>query len=361
MTRSVPEPATGAPPHGHTRWIRHVSGIPTPLIFLGSVAIAVLLLWRQGSFADVVDAARRADGWTIVAALVLYLLSLALLCVRWHLLLRMIKGESNFPRASEAFLTSVVINYAAPIGLAVPTRAALTKRALGLSATETGAVVFWEIILDVILLLLASMLWLLFIGGDIGRLGNPSDGQVAGAATVVIFGIAVLIVAALLVRRQARWWNQLRRSARHTLLYPSERPRAAAYAFFASTLYWVIQCAVLWLLLSALTTDAAVLLALGLVGLPVLVGMLSPVPGGAGIREALMLGVARVHDADSGAVLLAALTYRVALFLAIPVLYLIVRLWLSTRREPPLPPESAPPTRPRHGTLAAATEDPSPS
>jgi uncharacterized membrane protein YbhN (UPF0104 family) len=57
--------------------------------------------------------------------------------------------------------------------------------------------------------------------------------------------------------------------------------------------------------------------------------MLSPVPGGAGVREALMLAVARVHGADGASVLLAAVTYRVALFASIPILYALVRVWLT--------------------------------
>ena len=97
------------------------------------------------------------------------------------------------------------------------------------------------------------------------------------------------------------------------------------------------QAAVMWLLLRALDVDPSATLVLGLISLPILVGMLSPVPGGAGIREALMLGVARVHNADSAAVLLAALTYRIALFASIPVLYAGVRFWISRSPQPVLP------------------------
>lgn len=357
MTRAARDSRPPAHARAHRGPLQRLAAIPTPLIFAASVVVAVLLLWRQGSFGDVADAARRADGWVIAGALALYLASLALLSLRWHLLLRMIKGASDFPRAAEAFLTSVVINYAAPIGLAVPSRAALTKRALGLSATETGAAVFWEIALDVAILGVASLIWIVLIGGDLGRIGSPSDGQLLAGAVVIVGGLAAVTVAAIIVRRQARWWNPLRRGAKSTALYPGERPREAATAVIASAAYWLTQCAVLWLLLTALTDDASFALALGLVGLPVLVGMLSPVPGGAGIREAMMLGAARVHDADSGAVLLAALTYRVALFLAIPVLYLLVRLWLSARHEPPIPPEPFSPPPPGHGTMTPATKD----
>jgi uncharacterized protein (TIRG00374 family) len=93
--------------------------------------------------------------------------------------------------------------------------------------------------------------------------------------------------------------------------------------------YWLLQGVVLWLLLEAFGVDAKTTLVLGLISLPVLAGMLSPVPGGAGVREALMVVVANRAGVDTAGVLVAAVSYRVALFAAIPVLYAGVRLWLS--------------------------------
>ncbi|MGH2558455.1 MAG: lysylphosphatidylglycerol synthase transmembrane domain-containing protein [Thermomicrobiales bacterium] len=335
---------------GHGGLLRRLAAIPTPLVFLFSVGIALAILWRQGSFSDVIDAARRANALAIAAGLLLYLISLALLSVRWHILVVMINGVSRLPRAAEAFLTSVVVNYAAPIGLAVPTRAALTKRALGLSAGQTGAVALWEVALDVAVLSLLTLVWLVIIRSDAGELGRPSDGQLTAGAAVVVAGVLLLVAAALYLRRKSRWWGRLRHLVQHTATYPLRRPRVAALAAGASIVYWLGQAIVLWLLLEALTDDASPSLALGVVSIPVLVGMLSPVPGGAGIREALMLAVARVHDADTGAVLLAALAYRVALFAAIPVLYAGVRIWLSVDGP-------ASPTAPGRGTMSAAAPD----
>jgi uncharacterized membrane protein YbhN (UPF0104 family) len=65
--------------------------------------------------------------------------------------------------------------------------------------------------------------------------------------------------------------------------------------------------------------------------LPILIGMLSPVPGGAGVREALMIAVASVHGANEANVLLAGVTYRIALFAAIPILYGIIRILIALR------------------------------
>jgi len=72
-------------------------------------------------------------------------------------------------------------------------------------------------------------------------------------------------------------------------------------------------------------------LILGLTTLPILIGMLSPVPGGAGVREALMIAVASVHGASEANVLLAGVTYRIALFAAIPALYGIIRVLIAMR------------------------------
>ena len=92
---------------------------------------------------------RDAEPWQIGAILLAYAVSIFVLGLRWHALVRMVGGTSPWTASSEVFLTSVIVNYAAPIGLAVPTRAALTVRDLRLPLMQSGAVVAWEAALDV--------------------------------------------------------------------------------------------------------------------------------------------------------------------------------------------------------------------
>jgi uncharacterized protein (TIRG00374 family) len=115
---------------------------------------------------------------------------------------------------------------------------------------------------------------------------------------------------------------------RTVLASPGRDPVLAVLALGISVLYWSAQGVVLWTLLRAVTGQSDPMLALGFVTLPVVLGMLSGLPGGAGIREALMVAVAKVYGADPAAALVAAVTYRLALFAAIPLLYGAVRLWL---------------------------------
>jgi len=313
-------------------FIHAFARIPTPLIFVGAVGIAFILLWQQGKLGDVEHAIRGADIWVIVAGLLLYLAGMALASYRWHVLVIMAKGVSEFPKAAEAYLTSIVVNYAAPVGLAVPTRAALTKRALGLTTAETSAVALWEVGVDCIVLGLGSVLWLLLGGWSDKLLPAVSHRTQVVLGGVVIAGAGVCLLGLIAVTlRKPHLIAKLRGMLITFVTFPLKRPREAVYATLITIGYWLIQGLVMVLLLHALRVEWSATLVLGMMSLPILVGMLSPVPGGAGIREALMVGVGRVHGADTTAVLLAAVTYRVALFISVPILYSLVRIQLRSR------------------------------
>jgi len=306
---------------------------PTTLIFVVSLVIALLLLWRQGTLADLGAAASQANRATIAGAIALYVVGAALLCLRWHVLVRMVAGRSDAPRAAQAFLTSVMLNYAAPIGLAIPARAALTKRGLGLSGTETGAVALWEVAADVLVLGLAGAIWLAF--GNTAVLARlPGNGPEAGAVVALGFGLAVAL-ALLIAWRRPMLWRRGTGAGAATLRFPARRPGDAALALGVTVLFWALQGVILGTLLRAVGVPGASDpgLVVGLLALPVLVGMLSPVPGGAGVREALMVAVAQARHLNGAAVLLAAVAYRVALFVAIPILFAIVRGWLAARER----------------------------
>jgi len=335
VTESLPKsPLVPAKPAWKS-WLAPLVRIPTPAIFGLSVAVAMGVLWWQGALQDVVSAIGDADVRLLAVAAPIYLASLAMLCYRWHVLVRMAQGRSDLARASEAFLTSVVINYAAPIGLAVPSRAALTKRSLGLDARATGTIAIWEIGMDVIVLGAGGLLWLSLASGSSTAVG--AEISTSARAYAIVGGIALVLAGA------AGWWFirsadrrvRLFESGKHILLAPRRRPGEASLALAVTAGYWIVQGIVLALLVSALGADASFVFILGLTSLPILVGMLSPIPGGAVVREALMYAVARLANVEGDPVIAAALVYRFALFAAIPILYGGARWWISRRGEHP--------------------------
>ena len=325
-----------APPARPAIW-RRLLLIPTPVIFIGSLAVAALLLWSQGTLGDLGETARQADTRVLVAASALYLVSIVVLCLRWQALVQMAGGRYEPSRAAEALLTSVVVNYAAPKGLAVPTRALLSARDLGLTATASGAVALWDVALDLVALGVMSLVWLAMIDRSLlGRIETPTPG--ASAAFIAIVVAAVLAIAVVAWRRP-RWRQRGTAAIREMVTYPSRRPLAAVIAVLFTAVYWSVQTVVFRLMLDAvgLGPEVGWAVVLGLLGPATLVGMFSPTPGGSGVREALMVVVAQAGGLPGAPVLLAAIAYRVALLIAVPVLFVIVRIWRLGRARPAKP------------------------
>lgn len=313
--------------------------IPTPIIFVVCIVVAGALLWWQGSIRDIVDAIGEADVSRLLIAAPIYVASVWLLCLRWHILVKMAQGWSDLPRASEAFLTSVVINYAAPVGLAVPSRAALTKRALGLDHGATGTIALWEIGADVLVLGAGSLLWLLLADGSTSAVSSELSNSAGQYMKWGGLGIVVVLLGLAWFLRTSEKRRKFVRLAHKILLAPKERPVEALLALAVSLVYWVIQGIVLAILVHAMHVETSFEFILGLTSVPILIGMLSPIPGGAVVREALMYVVARLADVPTGPVVAAAVIYRIALFGAIPILYVITRWWISRRKagHPNLP------------------------
>jgi uncharacterized membrane protein YbhN (UPF0104 family) len=94
-----------------------------------------------------------------------------------------------------------------------------------------------------------------------------------------------------------------------------------------------MQLGVMAALLSVFGAPPSPSLLLGVMGLPVLIGMVSPIPGGAGVREALMAAAARLEGVPVGPVVLAAVAYRLALFVVTPVVWGGVRLASGRMRD----------------------------
>jgi uncharacterized protein (TIRG00374 family) len=309
--------------------------VPTTAIFVVSLVLAVAVLWLTGALNGVVDALRDADLGLMLLSAPIYLISLWILAYRWHLLVRMAGGDSQLPKAAEAFLTSVIINYAAPIGLAVPSRAALTKRALGLDASQTGTIALWEIAFDVLVLGTGSVVWMLLANGAPTQVRH----EIAASSTAYLLAglalLALIAVVAAVAWRKPGLRHKLLSMLRDILIAPTQRPLAAAYTLAVTIVYWVLQGVVLWMLVEALGVEVSASFMLGFTSLPILVGMLSPIPGGAAVREGLMYVVARLSGLgpQADAILAAALIYRFALFVAIPILFGLNRIWLRRDRS----------------------------
>ncbi|HEX2280715.1 MAG TPA: lysylphosphatidylglycerol synthase transmembrane domain-containing protein [Thermomicrobiales bacterium] len=304
------------------RWFSPILAVPTPVIFVVAAALASVLLWRQGGLSEILISIRSVHPLGIVGILLVYAGSILLLGIRWHALVRMAGGAPHWSASAEVFLTSVIVNYAAPIGLAVPTRAGLTVRDLELTPGQSGAVVGWEAALDLLALSLISAAWLLLGGSDLVQ-SVSADGRVLLVSAVIVV-LGVIVVTA--VSRSTPIRSRIAPFTRRLVSSPARHPVLALIALALTAAFWAIQIGIMAALLQLFGVAVSLSLLFGIMGVPVLVGMLSPVPGGAGVRELLMAAAARLAGIPAGPVVLAAVAYRLALFLVTPLVWVAVRL-----------------------------------
>jgi uncharacterized membrane protein YbhN (UPF0104 family) len=319
-----PEPGTDSPrpTPRFQRWWRRLRMVPTPAIFALTAALATIVLWRKGALDDIGPALKTLPPERVVVILAVYAISILVLAIRWHVLAAMAGGMPEWLSSAEVFLTSVIVNYAAPIGLAVPTRAALTVRDLGLTPFASGAVVAWELTLDLVALSVISIGWLAM--GGMSRLRVLStEPRILVAFLALILIAAGSAVVAVRVSPSAR---RLAGAARRMIQLPAQRPGLMGLAAGLTVFFWTVQTGVMAGLLSCFGTTPSLSLLLGVMGLPILIGMLSPVPGGAGVRETLMATAAGLQGVATAPVLLAAIAYRLALFAVTPVVWSGLRL-----------------------------------
>jgi len=310
-----------------TRWWHRLTLVPTPALFVLSAVIATVILWHKGSLNDIGPALQTLPPGRVIATLAVYALSILVLAIRWHVLARMAGGMPDWISSAEVFLTSVIVNYAAPIGLAVPTRAALTVRDLGLTPVASGAVVAWELVLDLATLSILSVSWLAL--GGLARLGFLAN-EPRLAVLLVVTIILVLGVLAI-AHRASPTVRRLAGTAKQMLTLPADRPSLMIVATGLTLVFWAVQTGVMATLMSGFGATPSLGLLLGVMGLPILIGMLSPVPGGAGVRETLMATAAGLQGVATAPVLLAAIAYRLALFVVTPVVWGGLRLARSLR------------------------------
>jgi uncharacterized membrane protein YbhN (UPF0104 family) len=150
---------------------------------------------------------------------------------------------------------------------------------------------------------------------------------VALAAAVGVRGVVVS-----LAYRASPTVRRLVGAAKPMLTLPADRPGLMILATGLTVVFWTVQTGIMAALLSGLGVSPSLSLLLGIMGLPILIGMLSPIPGGAGVRETLMAAAAGLQGVATAPVLLAAIFYRLALFVVTPVVWGGLRLARSVLR-----------------------------
>ena len=296
-----------------------------PLIVWGSVVLALAVLALSGEAARMRAALAGADWWLLLPLLVAGLLLPVLHARRWCALLRAVGDELPLVPAIELTVTATMVNYAAPGYLWSPAKGLLARQFHGIAIARSLPTLATEQGLDALALLAGSLLGLAAVGPEVNarlfhELRAPAPPLLAVCAVVLL----VLVAPAFwLARRYARRFGAAL-AASAGMLARDRGQRAPILLLTAGR--WLLDLAAVFLAVTALGVPLGLGAAVLLSSLPLLIGQISPMPGGIGFREGAMAAIAAALGLPLAAILAAAVLHRAVLLAALPVLLGLVRL-----------------------------------
>lgn len=244
---------------------------------------------------------------------------------RWCFLLKRL-GE-RIPLASSARITALasLLNYAAPGFLGAPAKAVFAREYNDIPVSRSLPTLAAEQILDALMLLAFGAISIALIGPvvvDAIPLSPSIDQMLWVVLTIVLMALAI-VVGWVLARRLVPGFLSALGHATRLLLESREHLKPVA----ALTLTrWVLDMLAVAIASIAVGLRLSLVEILLLANLSLLIGLVAPVPGGLGVREAVMAGIAGVIGVSIPAILALSVLHRAGLAAGLPIVLIGARV-----------------------------------
>lgn len=288
----------------------------------GGVAIGVFFLWLAVHNTDVRAVWHLAHSvrleW-VWAALVLYIVDLAVRIRRWQVLLGGL-ASAPLPVVGEVLMVGYAVNNLLPARLGEVFRADYAKRRFGISrAAALGSIVV-ERLLDAILVVMCLAVGLIALGAFDAR-GSGGNELVVLKAVLTIGVIVMAGAAAAIVAGTAMKWTLVRLPDRLVRLLRdltaglrTLRGPAVLPAVGLTLVVWVLEAAALWCIARAVGADLSLFEMLVLIGAVSLSTLVPTAPGYVGTYQYVFALVLAAFGYQAAAGVVAGTLVQVFLF-----------------------------------------------
>lgn len=301
-----------------------------PLSLLVGLIVATVALWLTGVLGEAWESLRGAYIPPLVLTVVVGMATPVVHAWRWKVVLKSVDVELSMSRAADITVSSALLNYSSPGFIGASAKAVLARRTSGVDFNKSALSIALEHSLDLTLMFGTAVLAAVLLG--------PSRfiAAAAGFNITTLLIAAAIGVAALVVILLIGWRFGLVTYIRDTwhtariLFLEVDRSRVA----LLTLLYWFLQVLVVALLFWALNIPFELINILAVATVPGLAAMVSPIPGGVGVREAVTVALTAVTTIAASSLISLALLQRVLLVGALPLSLGALRLfrWLEGRR-----------------------------
>jgi glycosyltransferase 2 family protein len=245
---------------------------------------------------------------------------------RWCFLLE--RSGARIRLVASARITSLasLINYAAPGFLGAPTKAILARNGHQIPISRSIPTLAIEQVLDAAALALAGFVSVLIAGPLVV---DAMSSAISRDDTIIMVIGAIAVTAALFValvigrRMLPAFMAALREATTASIQSSAHRTPIALLTLTR----WVLDMVAVGIASVAVGLRLGVFEILLLANLSLLAGLIAPVPGGLGVREAVMASIAGVIGVSIPAILALSVLHRAGLAIGLPIVIVASRLF----------------------------------
>jgi glycosyltransferase 2 family protein len=294
-------------------------------------AVLIGLAALTGHLTDAARILVRADPGIALALVVVGVALPVVHAWRWRFLLLRAGDDLRLAPASEITAMASLLNYAAPGYLGAPAKAVLARQSHGVPISRSAPTLAAEQTLDALVLVVVGGLAAVVAGPAVvtAVLGNLTEATLIWSA-IVVTGVTLIAAAGYIAVQRLRpeFVPALWRAARQVVMDRSNGWRIVA----GTGGRWLLDMTAIWLAAYAVGMSFGLIDLLLIGNMSLLVGVLSPLPGGLGAREATMAVLGGVLGFMLPAILAMAVLHRASLALALPLVVVGSRLIAWRRR-----------------------------
>ena len=294
------------------------------IVFILLLVTGFYFILRNIKLNSLLGTLKNVDYSTFIIASIIYLLSILLLNIRFYLLVKNITNL-GFKGTSKINLISLLSNFASPGKVGIPVKVVLLKKVASMEFSKSTPVVMVEQILDIFGLILFSIIGILMSLKYINEiLVILLDVKVKSYASVFllffILGLMVMVVIYLLFKKK------LSILLKDTFLYLKllmNNRRLVYTTIFITLITYIITFIASFLFFKSFNLPITFSFVIFIMPISVLFGYLSPLPGGSGVREFIMVSLYGIIYSQFEVVFIVAIVTRFIYFINIIILYLI--------------------------------------
>lgn len=252
---------------------------------------------------------------------------------RWYYLLMPVKEKVSFWNVLRVNVNAIAVNASTPGKAGVPVKSYLLKKLENIDYSRSLPSILGEMVIEYsaqLLLLICSV----FIGGHLAKLYEATKAITQNQSLMTNIGLfagaIVLVIAAIyFLRKKINFPNFLEKFSQ-AVSETGKRWDCWVYSSVISIVNLVIDFAGFWLMVRTLGhPEIGLTFIIFTGGITNIIGLISPLPGGIGVREITIYGLYDLYFGLGGIAFLAILLMRIVTYIGLFLMLFVDRLFVQ--------------------------------